>query len=1189
MRESNRMADEIGEALQRVASASENSNISLEKSASWLATISSITRESASTIGRSLNSVISRYESIKKTGFNSEDSTKLNDVVLSLSQVGIVATDSQGQLRDFADVMDELGAKFKSLSKNEQAYITTTLFGTYQRNRGLTLLNNYQDSLKNYENALNSAGVTEQKFAIYQESINSSLDRATASVEGFWQHAINSDIIKTAIDGFSELIDILDILVNNSFSGFVGQVGLTSTAIALLGKGIGALKKSTLGTAVGVFALDVAEKGLLVTTKALTVSMLASPLFWIVAGTTAIYAIIKGVDLLTISLEEQKEIVNALSTEVSTLQSEYDKLNSTDNKTEEQEKYLKLLEREIELKKQSKLEETNNLVNKKYFTNNASGNDILASAQSGNIGLVSEKSGSGQIEKYIKDLKSLKEELSNSDTLQSEKDIQNKINGIEQSLITSRKEIKEYIDMLGTDAPPVLLSLADSIDEVIIKTKEQATTATNATSANNAYRTSYEELNKTFETSTNNLMAYNDMIKELEQNHKLSAENVNKIFKDYPQLLAYLGSEQELREQLIKLKDEEAKKQRETYIQMIQDSEEFYNLRIKGNVELTNEIKDKYDIDLKNFRTLAQAKEQIESTLLKSLSSKWGLYFDATRNALTTDYTELLRVNPDMAKQVYGDVVKYFRTGSEFNDIVGKFVSSDFSALNLSKTGSDSDSKTDYEKPYEKQYQIIKNLNFELDKQNELLSQAEDLDKIPILSDINDKLKDQQDNLHALNEERRKEFDVLSKVSNRTKEQEERYQELVEKIQDTSLEWWRLDTAQKSNLDTIKKINEEQLKSIENQIKETVELEKKLALQKSENKLKEDLLDLEQEIFGTTQDEWEEASNTRIDELEEELDLLDEKADKEKESEERAKRKLEIAELELKLQNLQNQKTVQQLTKDSNGNWQFSYVADQEEIESVQDELKEKQEDFDKWEDQNRLERKRKKIQSQIEEEKELQKIKKDSYDSQKKDLETAYQNEKNVIEATYWDIDAIVAERMDTINATHNAKLDEMLVDARDKLSTLKRLYEQALDMQSKIEEINVDSNDSSSGGGSFLGNIWNGFKDLIGLDTGGYTGNNEGIAYLHNKDNEGIAYLHNKELVLNKLDTANLLKAVDITRNLVQGVKFPSLVNKSSTSTQQIFQISKIEFPNATDTASIQEAILTLPQIALQRVHSK
>ena len=122
-------AEEIGESLQRVASAAENSNISLEKSASWLATISSITRESASTIGRSINSIISRYESIKKTGFNSEDSTSLNDVTKALSQIGITATDSQGQLRDFADVMDEVGARFNTLSKNEKAYIATTMFG----------------------------------------------------------------------------------------------------------------------------------------------------------------------------------------------------------------------------------------------------------------------------------------------------------------------------------------------------------------------------------------------------------------------------------------------------------------------------------------------------------------------------------------------------------------------------------------------------------------------------------------------------------------------------------------------------------------------------------------------------------------------------------------------------------------------------------------------------------------------------------------------------------------------------------------------------------------------------------------------------------------------------------------------------------------------------------------------------
>jgi len=82
-------AEEIGEALQKVASTAENSGVSLEKAASWIATISSITRESASSIGNSLKTIISRYEQIKAKGFNEEDATQINDVTKALQAVGI--------------------------------------------------------------------------------------------------------------------------------------------------------------------------------------------------------------------------------------------------------------------------------------------------------------------------------------------------------------------------------------------------------------------------------------------------------------------------------------------------------------------------------------------------------------------------------------------------------------------------------------------------------------------------------------------------------------------------------------------------------------------------------------------------------------------------------------------------------------------------------------------------------------------------------------------------------------------------------------------------------------------------------------------------------------------------------------------------------------------------------------------
>ncbi|MCK9330599.1 MAG: hypothetical protein M0Q94_12045 [Candidatus Cloacimonetes bacterium] len=51
-----------------------------------------------------------------------------------------------------------------------------------------------------------------------------------------------------------------------------------------------------------------------------------------------------------------------------------------------------------------------------------------------------------------------------------------------------------------------------------------------------------------------------------------------------------------------------------------------------------------------------------------------------------------------------------------------------------------------------------------------------------------------------------------------------------------------------------------------------------------------------------------------------------------------------------------------------------------------------------------------------------------------------------------------------------------------------------------------------------------------LIGLESGGYTGDFAGGR---------LALLHKKELVLNKLDTENILKTVNITRNIVENIK--------------------------------------------------
>lgn len=114
-----------------------------------------------------------------------------------------------------------------------------------------------------------------------------------------------------------------------------------------------------------------------------------------------------------------------------------------------------------------------------------------------------------------------------------------------------------------------------------------------------------------------------------------------------------------------------------------------------------------------------------------------------------------------------------------------------------------------------------------------------------------------------------------------------------------------------------------------------------------------------------------------------------------------------------------------------------------------------------------------------------------------------------------------------------------------------------------------------------------------LIGYDTGGYTGSwNDGDT---DAKNGKLAYLHQKELVLNASDTENILKAVDIVRQMVQTLKnsavtdvFSNIANSvsaqpSGETVEQNVHITA-EFPTANSAAEIESALLSLNERAIQ-----
>ena len=115
----------------------------------------------------------------------------------------------------------------------------------------------------------------------------------------------------------------------------------------------------------------------------------------------------------------------------------------------------------------------------------------------------------------------------------------------------------------------------------------------------------------------------------------------------------------------------------------------------------------------------------------------------------------------------------------------------------------------------------------------------------------------------------------------------------------------------------------------------------------------------------------------------------------------------------------------------------------------------------------------------------------------------------------------------------------------------------------------------------------------DIVGYDTGGYTGD-------WNSNNGRLAMLHKKELVLNAHDTDNMLSAITIMRDLTANLGATLLNRMASITSGNVGTIGQgmpgagfeqsvvinAEFPNATSAREIEDAINNLVNRASQHI---
>ena len=222
-------ADEIATGLEKFAAVAETVGLSYEYAASALATITAETRQSAEVVGTALKTLFSRMESLK-LGETLDDGTTLNQYSLALQSVGVNIKDTNGELKDMDQILDETALKWEILSKDQKVALAQSVAGVRQYTQFIALMDNYDIMQNNIQMAKESAGSLEKMQEDYANSIQGLQDKSRASMEKLFSELMDDEDIKKFYKSLTKITDFFAKLVDSA-GGLKGILLLLSSTI----------------------------------------------------------------------------------------------------------------------------------------------------------------------------------------------------------------------------------------------------------------------------------------------------------------------------------------------------------------------------------------------------------------------------------------------------------------------------------------------------------------------------------------------------------------------------------------------------------------------------------------------------------------------------------------------------------------------------------------------------------------------------------------------------------------------------------------------------------------------------------------------------------------------------------------------------------------------------------------------
>lgn len=231
--------EELSTGMSKVASAANLMGVDIDQLNAQLATIVSVTRQAPESVGVALKTIYARMSDIQS---GLDDETTLGHYTEKMAEYGVNVLDANNQLRDMGDVIEEIGEKWTTMSREQQIALSQTMAGTRQYNNLLSLFDNwdmYTDSLKMSANA---AGTLQKQQDIYMESTVAHLQKLRTETERTYDILFDQDAVNGMSDAMTGLLSI--------FNEWMAGVGGGLRSLTVLASGLANIFSKQIGASI---------------------------------------------------------------------------------------------------------------------------------------------------------------------------------------------------------------------------------------------------------------------------------------------------------------------------------------------------------------------------------------------------------------------------------------------------------------------------------------------------------------------------------------------------------------------------------------------------------------------------------------------------------------------------------------------------------------------------------------------------------------------------------------------------------------------------------------------------------------------------------------------------------------------------------------------------------------------------